>query len=262
MNKIADKNKHVSLPVKLVASMPAKSSLVYTGTSRETVRKGSVSRRKPKRSTYSIKQLGYLGIEAKVHDTEYDKITVSTTVAGSEADPDNVLCLTSPAEGVGDVQRNGRQITVKRLEMNCHISKHGQSDVGWPAFMRVVVVQDKQTNQAQFNAEDVFLAPTDADLHALAMTNPSTALRFKILHDHLYDLNPQSAGGNGSSNDSAAQLKTFRINIPMNMVVNFATPLGEISDVVDNSIHVLAIRGLAGSDQCCFGYVARATFVG
>ncbi len=151
---------------------------------------------------------------------------------------------------------------MKSIQITGLIERNGAAAKGDPMCVRVALVQDTQTNGAQFNAEDVFVDPANADLDALTFRNLQFASRFKILSDETYVLNVESAAGNGTANDSAATYKHFKIYRSMNMKINFSATTGVIGSVTDNSLHLLVVQSAAASGAGKLWYSARTRFVG
>ncbi len=211
---------------------------------------------------------GFLGIEKKFLDLEFDD-TMVVTMAGSESDPPGTGAQTAPgglsciAQGDGESQRDGRQAVLKDILIRGVLRRVGGSDKGVPSFVRLILLQDTQTNGAQFNAEDVYVDPSNADLDALTYRNLQFASRFKILHDQVYSLPVTASAGNGTANDNADTLRNFTISKKLQIKVNYSGTTAVIANTTDNSLHLMAIAGpgaLAGAVSLF--YTSRLRFVG
>ena len=245
--------------------MPAKSSLVYRANTHEKIRKGSVSRGKSKRKPYSIpsqKTKGVFSVETKYLDSEKVLTILKTTVANSEFDPAIKDTFNAMTQGVGDSQRNGKQIVVKRLQINILLSLTGVSAQGQPSSARIVIYQDKMTAGTQKDAEDVLHEPTFVDSATLTFPVMGKDAEFRILYDQDHTMNLGAAVGDGTTNKTPGVIKVIHIDLPMNMQVNYSTPLGCVDDIVDNSLHMIAIQTRPASNALYINYVARLSFVG
>lgn len=204
---------------------------------------------------------GFLGLEKKFVDYEYDAAVVQT-VASAEADPATALCLNVSAQGDGPSEHDGRQAVIKSIEIRGTVLFSG-TDAATPAesgYVRILVLLDKQTNGAQFNSEDVLKDPTDADLDSDAMRNLEFIERFQVLRDMTIHSGDRSSIWDGTSAPTEATYKPFKIFIPLkNLVCNFTSTTAAIANVKDNSIHVMAI-GEGGA--AILRYVSRCRFFG
>ncbi len=197
------------------------------------------------------------GGEMKYYDTELTvtSINASTDWTATEFNPDvpnatSTLC--APAVGSAINQRIGREIKVHRIKINYSISVDPQTTVttgDHGCQVRLLVVQDTQTNAAQAQGEVIMQVPATANsrhppLSFMSLVNLG---RFNVLHDENIILqNPNSAALNATANNNQAGL----VHIGK-IFLNFKTPIsvrfnatntanGAIADVVDNSFCVYA----------------------
>lgn len=211
----------------------------------------------PARRRAISRSSGFLGLEKKFVDYEYDN-AVSSSVAGSEADPTPALALNSITQGDGESQRDGRKASIKSIFIRGAIRRDGQSDVGAASMVRLILVHDRQTNGAQFNAEDVLDDPTNAGLDCYAQRNLQYSQRFRVLADKMITL-PVTAG------DAAACASTevpFTIHKTLNMNTTYSGTTAVVGSITDHSLHLIAIRGGTGGDSCNLQYVSRVRFMG
>lgn len=201
---------------------------------------------------------GYLGIESKFIDYEYDA-AIASAVAGSEADPATVNTLNAIAQGDGESNRDGRKILVTGVTVRGSIRSDELDDsgtIGAGKKCRLVLLMDQQTNGAQFNAEDVLEDPTDTDLDVHAFRNLQFTSRFKVLHDKIYEINPTAAGGTGAVNDTGSREKIFSIHRNLQMPVLFTGTTANVSTINTNSLHLIAIC----NGGCTLRYLSRVRF--
>ncbi len=186
---------------------------------------------------------GYLGIETKFTDFGLAETTVLTTVTGSEMDPvAPTLCLNAMVQGDGETQRDGRRALITSLHLRGTVELLATDDNGVitrGSIVRVVVLQDMQTNGAQFNAEDVFSTFGTA---SHAFRNLEFTKRFKILKDAVFVLNPASAAaGTAVTVDTGPVKRYFAWNFnKLNMPVNHNGTTAQVSTITDNSLHIMA----------------------
>lgn len=209
--------------------------------------------------------------EVKYLDTNFAGIIQgegATTFAGMEVDPATVLAISAPAQGNGPSDRDGHVIVITGMHLAGVIRRVSgvPTTQPQPSLVRLWVVLDTQTNGAQLNSEDVFVNTNNNDFTiATPLKNMAFGRRFKVLATrtfvmpaHVY----QADAGplyhcNGSLTPVNIMLKKLRIPVRFN-----ASTAG-VANVVDNSIHVIAVHSDAGV-TASFGlqYNCRVRFVG
>lgn len=229
---------------------------------RSTSKRGSSAGRTLAQKVMSLERV--LGVEKKFIDYEYDAVIVET-VAGSEADPATALSLTATAQGDGESNRDGRQVRL----LSCHLRGEVQFDPldqatpGLAQCVRILVVLDKQTNGAQFNAEDVLADPANADLDVHAFRNLQYTQRFRVLKDFTVRQPAFTAVWDSDSTLKAGAQVPFKCNIDLgNMPVTYTGTSAAIASIADNSIHVLAIASTTSTGSATLKYISRVRFVG
>lgn len=180
---------------------------------------------------------------------------------GAELDPNTGMF--APTVGATINQRIGRKVYAKSLRIRGIIGTNPATTGAAypPCQVRLLLVQDTQTNAAQLNSEDVMQAPATAT--ALAATNSRQALtqlgRYRVLKDKVFIL--QDPNFVSSSVAGAPLLRPFKFNIDLkDQIVTFnSTNGGTIADVVDNSWHIIAIASDIGMVPF-IQYEARVSF--
>lgn len=201
-----------------------------------------------------------LGVEMKNCDNTYYDTIVATT-ASAEADPTAPKsCLNAIALGDAATERDGRKVLLKSLQLRGSVMRDGaaaQSAFADGGQYRVVVVLDKQTNKAQLNSEDVFLAATNVE-HAFR--NLQYASRFRVLKDVTFNLDAIAAGTDGANTfATVGQSRSFNWYLPLAIPVTFSGDDAEIASISDNSLHVVCF----GSDtKGILKYESRVRYVG
>ncbi len=193
--------------------------------------------------------------EMKYFDTEraLASIPAGTNWTGTEFDPNttqegtpvaNPNTLFCPVVGSAINERIGRQAKVHKIKVRGHlnIAKLTTQTGSNSCLIRLLLVQDDQTNSAQVQGEEIMTDPVTASAHAVvdvyqALTNFG---RFKVLKDHQIVMqNPNAV----ATDDQMGLTRPFKWNIDFKapIAVRFnATNGGTVADVVDVSWHVLA----------------------
>lgn len=213
-----------------------------------------------------------LGTPMAVTERKYFDSEASITLvvpgaswAGAEADPTTKLTLCVPVTGNDFNNRVGRKIDVLGIRIKGFITASmqlNQTAADAQPFVRYILVQDKQTNAGQLNAEDVI--NSGAGSVALAMfQNPAFFGRFKVLKDKTLRLPMPTITYDGTNLEQTGFTVPFKCSYTFKkpVRVNFnATNGGTIADITDNSFHLIA--GVSDSLLApTFNYKARAVFV-
>jgi len=126
--------------------------------------------------------------------------------------------------------------------------------------VRLALVQDKQTNAAQLNAEDVF-SSAGAGNATLMWQNPAFFGRFKILKDKSFRMPQAMVTWDGTNIEQNGYTLPFKWNITFKkpVVVHFnGTNGGTVADTIDNSFHVI---GNSTNALAVLSYKCRTTFL-
>ncbi len=209
---------------------------------------------------------GFTGIEKKFIDYTVTDDAFVTVWAGGEMDPATALGISSIAQGDGESNRDGRVAVLHSIFIKGFVKTAATESAVAPLndeIVRVAIVQDKQTNGAQLNAEDVF-STISATNDINSVKNLQNSARFIVLKDKTIRI-PR---GQVSQNEGAANLfASGQCNIPFKMGVNLKKPIrvnhtgttAVIASVADNSIHVI---GTSTSTNCQLSYRSRVRFTG
>lgn len=219
------------------------------------------AKRVPRRAYKTYAAGAYLGVENKYVDYEYSA-NISENIAGSEADPATALSLSSIAQGDSQVQRDGRKATIRSVHVRGAVNLQADDTVTFqPRNVRLLLLVDKQTNGAQFNAEDVLETPVSSANDPFIFRNLEYAKRFHVLKDIMIDLKPDaiSTTSYGSTTESFEMHHFFKNGLP----VTFTNTSATVSDIMDNSIHMIAVASTAsGGNAATLVYSSRVRFVG
>lgn len=192
-------------------------------------------------------------------DASITLAAVTTTwVAGTLVDPlttinlgsaavANPLCLCAPTVGAALNQRVGRKITVRKIKVHGHIAipaQAAQAAADSACKIRIVLVQDQQTNAGQMTSAQLFQDATAAATTINTFQNPNNFGRFRVLKDKMLAISNLNMAGSPTAADIIQG--SYRLNFKFN--VNFRLPVevhfnavngGTVLDIVDNSFHLL-----------------------
>jgi len=243
------------------------------------VKKGKMYARKKPRASVSaqVKQAllnprigGFLGMELKFLDNEFDDQTLVTTIAGSEADPPGIGAQTAPgalnaiAQGDGPSNREGRQAVMKSIWIKGKInwSSLDSTVIAARKPVRLILFIDKQTNSAQFNSEDVLVDPTATELDMCAFTDLENQKRFKILKDMVVQAPVAATTSDADTIHTGFYSKYFSIFKKLNFTTNYTGTTAVVAGIMDNSLHLIALSDQGATDTVKLSYNARLRFMG
>lgn len=209
-------------------------------------------------------RIALAGTENKYLDSYKGATTLGTSVTGAEFDPNTVLCLNSVVQGDTEINRDGRQIVATGIDIRGELTTTtltSQTGVTGAVTVRVLLIQDKETNESQLSSEKVLQDPPGGEA-VFAFRNMKYKSRFNILSDRTYVLDATVADDNltPGSVSQAGQTKTFHISQKLGFKVNYDGELNTVADISDNSLHVIALCSEA--DRAKIAYQSRFTFAG
>lgn len=214
---------------------------------------------------------GFLGIELKFLDAELTgaPILATTDATGGIQSPTggSTGCLSAPADGNGEENRNGRKYTIKSCFVTGFISSsvlQDAADVLSPPTVFVAIVQDKQSNGATAASQNIFANSTGSStINAYPHRNLQFSERFKVLNSKTITPGVVTATTDGA-NTSSVMLpgKPFKLSWKGNMPVNCnGGTTANITSIVDNSIHLVAYATTTNYTPT-LNYRSRIRFVG
>lgn len=217
---------------------------------------------------------GFLGIEKKFLDMakESTAIAANAALTAGEYNPSSGCtgCLSCPAEGDSEQQRDGKKFVIDSLILKGYVM-NGESTGEAPESSTkvfVAVVLDTQTNGAQMESEDCFKNTYANPLtNADPMKNLLSGNRFRILKSQVFDLTPTGISAAAATTAHWAVRREIDWYIPFKggLQVNLKAGDGnsgknaDVANVVDNSLHVIAFSTVGGST---IAYNARIRFQG
>jgi len=201
-------------------------------------------------------------------DRSFNAITAVTTTypAGTLQDPGTTLdlgaaavanpqCLFAPTVGAALNQRVGRKVRVHKIKIHGMVavaSQAAQAAADAACKIRLVLVQDQQTNAAPMTGAQLFRDGTDSTTVIGSFQNPNNFGRFRVLKDKTIIIDNLNMAGSPSTADviqaSARRTFKFAVNFKTPVEVHFnATNGGTVADIVDNSWHVIC-----GTDNAAY----------
>lgn len=229
------------------------------------LRSGVVARRA--RAMLDRRTAGFLGVERKFYDTSLSAtlIVAPTDAAGAELDPSSTSMISTPAQGDGEQNRDGKRILIDQVQIKGTVAFTALADqTAGPTdkIVFIALVLDTQSNGAQMNSEDCFKNTNAAALTATApMRNLLFGNRFRVLKTWILqsDYKPAYDGTNIEVGGNHVPFEGL-VPFPAGLPVNFnAGTTASIANVIDNSIHVIAYG--TGS-AATLSYNARIRFRG
>jgi len=171
-----------------------------------------------------------------------------TTINLGSAAVLNPLSLCVPTVGAALNQRVGRKITIRKIKVHGTVSvatQSAQTTADQACKIRLVLVQDLQTNAAQMTAAQLFNNASGASTGINSFQNPNNFGRFRVLKDKMITLsNLNLAGDPAVPNVIQAGARInfkFAVTFKVPVQVHFnATNGGTVADIVDNSFHIVA----------------------
>lgn len=172
----------------------------------------------------------------------------STTIDLGTAAVANPLCLFAPQVGSTLNSRVGRKVKVLKIKIMMTISCAAQtlqSAADALSQVRILLVQDTQTNAAQMTPATLLNGASAAQVTILSKQNPNGFGRFRVLKDkkiHIANLNMVNDSNATGNIVQSSFGRTFKLeHVFRNPVeVNFnSTNGGTVADIVDNSFHLV-----------------------
>lgn len=210
---------------------------------------------------------GFLGMENKFYDTVLANkvLTAPTDGSGAEIDPATHNCISAPAQGDGEQNRDGRKMVINNVFVNGMlrlVPSINATAIAAPVKVYVALVQDKQTNGAQLNSEDVFINPAGVDNTAASpLRNLEQSSRFRVLAIHECILNPLTASYDGTNIEIGGDNCSFKLSKKVNIPVMFTGATEGVSSVTDQSLHLIGYVSNVGF-SVRIDYNSRIRFTG
>lgn len=238
---------------------------VFSRSARRSSRRAGRLRRR------NMATMGFLGIEKKFYDTSLSQqaFVAPVDATGAELDPSATSMISTPAQGDGEQNRDGKRINILSVIIDGHVrTAAAEAQVNPPQKTKVMValVLDTQSNGAQMNSEDCFKnTSAGTDTAVTPVRNLLFGARFRVLKEAIFDVTPQSLtqqAANDYSWTGGGQTFKWFIKFPKGLVVNFKSGTdANIANVLDNSLHIIGFTNNTTAGPI-ISYNARIRFVG
>lgn len=171
----------------------------------------------------------------------------TTTINLGSAAVATPLCLFAPVVSAALNGRIGRQVNVLRLKVNGLIlvaPQAAQNAADASTEVRLMLVQDMQTNAAQMTSAQLMNDAGAANTTINSFQNPNNFGRFRVLKEKRWSISNANLTGSPTAGDviQAGAAKPFKLKRSWKkpVVVHFnATNGGTVADIVDNSFHII-----------------------
>ncbi len=186
---------------------------------------------------YSKRALSLLNVEFKNHDVT----AVGTTINLSPI----IIQLTNIAQGDTGETRDGSQVKLSAFLLKFDICGNVNST---NTLVRVMLVWDKQTNQAIYGSGDLLEDTTDV-LIIQSPYNLDNKWRFKVLYDKVFRLS-------SASNNAISIKKYFK----MSRKIRFDNSTSAIADLTSGSLS-LVFFGNQSTNKPVITYFNRVRYI-
>lgn len=206
--------------------------------------------------------------ERKYFDAELNATAIPTstsTWAGAELDPATANTLFFPSRGDDIGDRTGRKVQVLSIKIRGFVNVAAQTNAtdADNAFVgRLVLVQDKQSNGAQLNSEDVITSGAGT-VASMMFQNSAFFGRFNVLKDKVFKFMSPTLTYDGTNIEQSGLIMPFKMNCKFKkpVTVSYNTGnAGTIADVVDNSFHIIGLTNNATLVNT-LNYKVRTAFI-
>ena len=254
--------------------MPQKRTKKWTGkilphaAGRPVFKKTYPKVNRTKRAVEADHLASLLGTETKFLDRFVvgASVTAAVDMAGLEQDPATLLCLNSMVQGDTSITREGRKVTCLTLNVKGIVYQAANVDRTFlpeDTNIFLAVVKDEQTNGAQAQSEDVFSNPgADSRTCTVPFLNLFQTSRYRVLATRSFVMPQTSAAWDGTNITGSGVQVAFDMFIDLkSMPVLYSGNTGNIGDIVDNSLHMIACAS-STSGLPLISYHARMRFRG
>ncbi len=184
----------------------------------------------------SVKAL--LNVEVKNHDVQLTSDVITDAIG--------ITQLSNIPQGDGTTARDGNQCKMIGYEFNYAIQQSASATTA--DFVRVMLVLDKQTNQAIYLAADLLDDITNLD-SIVTPRNLNNMRRFTVIYDRVHTFSK------GGSNGTVVK-KYFKKDI----LLRFDASTSAIADMTSNSLSLLTVASTAANDPIMH-FFGRLRFV-
>lgn len=213
--------------------------------------------------------------EKKYFDSELSLTSTPNTTAwgaGNVLNPSatpvaSIDTLFCPKDGSGINQRIGRKVAVHKIKLRGTVQCAPQADqTGSDAanMIRMMLVQNKQTNGAEMNASELMRDAGLTSATSLFQSFQSTNNfgKFRVLKDKIITIQNPNMAYDGTNIEQQGLMKPWKMSVTFRkpVIVHFnSTNGGTVADIVDNSFNFV-IQGLNANLATTFSYACRVVY--
>ena len=195
-------------------------------------------------------------MELKFLDCAWNGIAIAASTDGSDGEMQPSTgctnCISCPAQGDGESQRDGRKFVIKSAWVSGSIETSAIADAVDVADFSgyyAALVLDTQANGATVVSENVYLNPgnSGSNMMPVPLRNLQNSKRFRILASKYIYPPGAYAGTDGSGTNSigAQKTPTFTLNWKGNINVDTTGTTADVASVSDNVLHLICYAGNA-----------------
>jgi len=218
----------------------------------------------------NVRGAGFLGIEHKFLDSSVAATTAMsapTDASSGEIDPTTVNCINAVAQGDGEQNRDGRSYVIDSVMIRGTLFVEPLADQTVtlrPVTVFLALVLDTQTNAAQMNSEDCFKnIAGSARLASAPFRNLLQNNRFRILWSKRISMGQTIIGFDNTNMEKEGverQFSIFKKKLKIKVVCKGTS--ANVTDIVDNSLHLIGYQSGTNAQTVTIGYNARIRFRG
>ncbi len=168
-----------------------------------------------------------INVEFKFHDVQHTTEVIT--------DVPVIIQLTNISEGTTDQTRVGASIKATKLFIRLWFQL-GASAV---SNVRIMLILDRQTNQAIYSASDLLVDVTTSD-NVISPLNLDNKHRFRVLFDRRYKMS-----------NSGSQVINAQISKVLNTKFRYDANAGTIADLTSNSLSLLIVSNNTTNGPDC-----------
>lgn len=194
-----------------------------------------------------------------------------TTINLGDAPIATPLCLFAPKVSAALNGRIGRQVKMLKCKVNGFVNcaaQSAQNALDAPIKVRILLVQDMQTNAAQMTGAQLMRDAGAAFTTINSFQNPDNFGRFRVLKDKTVTMqnpNMQSLSATNATFEQNGLIRNFKMSYtfknPVQVHFN-ATNGGTVADIVDHSLHIVVGSTFAGATSLgpTLNYYSRVSY--
>lgn len=248
---------------KLVDYARSRTPMVWTPSSTGKISRG--------RRRMNARIGGFLGIEKKFLDVYASNVVLAapSDCSGGEIQPEGGCtgCLSAPAQGDGESNRDGKKITMKSIFITGNVRSAAladQADCLAAPVVFVALVLDTQANGATIVSEQVFTNPNDTPfVNSMPLRNLQYSSRYRVLAHKTLNLAPCTASTDGANTTTIApSQKPFILSYTGDIPISFTSTTADVANVADNALHLIAFNNNSSWTACSLSFNSRMRFVG